>query len=461
MRRTYAPVLAACVAFQLLHLFLLPLVMSPDGLEYVALSRLFGQPDVLDQWVFFRMPLYPLILRATFEVFGENAVAAIVPGTALGFAGAWVVASELRHSAGSGTAAAVLAVLCLYPVLVAYQHAVLTEAGTFCVLAVVVALLLRLIRKGPSLVTIGLLACVLTAGYLYRATLLGVVPAAAAVVSLVLWRSRPAGSEPERSRTVMVMLAVSAAVVLVGLPLVASRVWSAQGRAARIQRALGHNLVLNLAQQGILRIDDPLLASARPAYETALATGEFLSLRPVPDAVAAALLIHAQNGDAVFSRTVVSNPGAYAAAALRVAAAFAGIAPSGENHLFTSNVLSLSVPDAKCVCPVDRRAEFQPFSKTGRRSPIHYMLKILYPLFRPFVVVGWLLTVVALVVGLRRLDLRLVAVSLVPLSFAAGHVLLLFGIDRYAVSTFPLALANLFAVSRWVLDGPRRKPARA
>lgn len=259
----------------------------------------------------------------------------------------------------------------------------------------------------------------------------------------------------------MATLAVSAAVIVGGLPFGASRVWSAEGRAARIQRALGHNLMLNLVQQGILRVDDPLLVAARPAYETALATGGVLSLRPVPDAVAAALLTHAQSGGAVFSRTIVSNPRAYSAAAPRVAAAFAGISPAGENHLFTSNVLSLSFPDAKCVCPRDRLAEFEPFSKAGRRSPVHYLLKILYPLYRPFVVAGWLLTVVALIVGLRRLDLRLVAVSLVPLSFAAGHVVLLFGIDRYAAPTFPLALANLFTVSRWLLDGSRLAPAPA
>src|SRR6185436_13117490 len=41
-KNVYRIALVACVVFQALHLLALPLVMSPDGLEYVALSERFG-----------------------------------------------------------------------------------------------------------------------------------------------------------------------------------------------------------------------------------------------------------------------------------------------------------------------------------------------------------------------------------------------------------------------------------
>ncbi|CEF48530.1 unnamed protein product [uncultured bacterium] len=449
--RIYRVALVAAAIFQILHLFLLPTVISPDGLEYISLSRLFGSSQAVEHWSFFRMPLYPLLLRATFASFGENATAAVVPGAILGFAGIWVLASELRRSASPIIGALVIVLLSLYPVLVAYQHTVLTEPGTFCVLAVVVALLLRMIRQGVSVATSSALAAALAIGYLYRATLLAVVPAAAVFVGTMAWRD-------ER----LAWRGVACALIVVCLPLIAWRAWNADGRQQQVSRAFGVDLLLNLAQHGILRDDDPLLAPVRLSYQAASSGRGMLSLRPVPDDVAEVLASHAESGSAIFVRAIRSNPGAALMAAVRTGAAFAGIrTATGENHLFTSNVLSLSVPDSKCVCPSDRRAAFdRAFAQPGRRSPMHYLLKALYPLYLPLVVVGWLFTLAALVVGFRRHDARLLAVSVVPVTFAAVHVALAFGIDRYAAPTFPLALANLCAVGHWIAR-PTSAPGRA
>jgi len=78
-KNVYRIALVACVVFQALHLLALPLVMSPDGLEYVALSERFGSAGFFEHWSYVRMPLYPLFLRASFDLFGRFPGAALFP----------------------------------------------------------------------------------------------------------------------------------------------------------------------------------------------------------------------------------------------------------------------------------------------------------------------------------------------------------------------------------------------
>jgi 4-amino-4-deoxy-L-arabinose transferase-like glycosyltransferase len=452
--RTYLIALFTSAIFQVVHLVFLPLVISPDGLEYVSLSRVLGSSEFLTHWGFFRMPLYPWLLRATFSAFGQNAITALIPGTALGFLGIWVLAFEVRRSAGPLFGAAVLVVLSIYPVLVAYQHTVLTEAGTFSLLAIIVALLLRLTRNGIRAVPVALLALALTAGYLFRATLIVIVPAAMALVCLVSWVEGHRSGAMIRSR--LVARGIVCALLVGCLPIASWRLWVANGRSVPVNRAFGYTLLLYLASERVISVDDPMMAAERTAYQAAITTARPLSVLALPEEVLTVLRAHEQDGTSIFRRVIRSNPRGYLIGAARTAIVFAGIrTSSSDNHLFTSNVLSLSVPQSKCVCPTEMRGEFdRAFRRSGSRTPLHYLLKILYPMYGPLVVLGWLFTVSALLIGMWRLDLRLLVVSVVPITFAIGHIALVFGLDRFAVPIFPIVLANLCVVGYWIAHPP-------
>ena len=432
----YRTALVACVAFHLLHLLALPLVMSPDGLEYVALSERFGSTGFFEHWSYVRMPLYPLFLRASFDVFGRFPGAALLPGTLLGLVGVWALAAEVRRRRGDLAGAAVLVFLSAYPVLVGYEHTVLTETGTFCALSIVAVLLSRLARTGISLTTMALLGATLAAAYLFRATTIAALPGVLLVVAVIAWRS--VESTPQ-SR-----LALAAGLlVIVGLPFATMRLWSAGGRDARIGSTFGYTLSYYLVAQGVLPAGE--LGDAAPAYEAAKAAAAARRSSLVEMSPIVAERLHRLDGKRLLSEAIVTNPLTYLTAVSRTALAFAGVPPRpSENHLFLSNVLSLSVPGSKCVCPdADQPAFARAFAQSGHRTPLHYLLKIFTPLYTALVMLGSALTLIGFAAGLRRADPALLACTAVPVAFAAAHAALLFGTDRFAMPVFPLALVNL------------------
>jgi 4-amino-4-deoxy-L-arabinose transferase-like glycosyltransferase len=435
-RNVYRAALAACAAFQVMHFLALPLVMSPDGLEYVALSERFGSSGFFEQWSYVRMPLYPLMLRGSFDLFGRTPGAALLPGALLGFIGAWVLAAEIGRARGELAGAAALVVLSAYPLLAGYEHTVLTETGTFCALSLVVVMLSRLARHGITFRTMVLLGVTLAVGYLFRATTIAVLPGVILVGAVIAYRS--IGST-HQSRLAL----VAGVLVVAGLPFAAMRLWSAGGRDARIGSAFGYTLTYYLAAHGMLRSGD--LGDAAAAYDKAkdAAAGQRTALVELSPIVAERL--HAVDGKRLLREAIVTTPRAYLAALSRTALVFAGVPPQGsENHLFLSNVLSLSVPGSKCVCPdADQPAFARTFAQAGHRTPVQYFLKIVTPLYAGFVILGAAATLVGFAVGLRRADPALLAGTAVPMAFAAAHVVLLLGSDRFAMPVFPLALANL------------------
>ena len=147
----------------------------------------------------------------------------------------------------------------------------------------------------------------------------------------------------------------------------------------------------------------------------------------------------------LFRDLIVDRPRAYFAAVFRTVLVFLGVPPHhSENTLFVSNVLSLSVPGSKCVCPEEDQGAFaNTFARTGQRTPIHYLLKIVTPAYVPLVMIGSGFTLFAFAVGARRGDPALLALTAVPVAFAAAHAMLLLGTDRFAMPVFPLALVNL------------------
>ena len=234
-------------------------------------------------------------------------------------------------------------------------------------------------------------------------------------------------------------------VAVAGLPYVTMRLWSAGGRDARIGSTFGYTLSYYLAAQGLLPLPSGDLGDATPAYNEAKAAAAARGASLVELSPVVAKRLQALDGKWLLREAMVTSPRAYLAALARTALVFAGVpVRSSENFLFVSNVSSLTVPGSKCVCPEADQPAFAPaFARPGQRTPLHYLVKLLVPVYVPLVMLGSALTIVGFVAGLSRRDPALLAYTAVPVAFAAAHVVLLLGTDRFAMPVFPLALANL------------------
>jgi hypothetical protein len=342
---------------------------------------------------------------------------------------------------------------------------VLTEAGVFCMLSLVVVLLSRLARAGITLGTMCLLGAALAAGYLFRATVLAVVPGVIVVIVVVCWRRLQHVNGIERRRLIATGLA--GLFIVIALPFATVALWSSGGRVARVGAVFGYTLLYYQAAHGIIPLASHPLDDATAEYETArrATSGKWLALVPISHTVAERL--HGAEGARLFWEVVVKTPAAYLAAVVRTGFVFVGVPQQGsENTLFISNALSLTAPGSKCICPEPEQAQFAvTFGRPGQRTPVHYLLKLLTPVYVPLVMIGWGCTLFAFGVGVRRADPVLLALTIVPVSFAGAHAVFLLGTDRFAMPAFPLALANLcvlslsYVFSRTTREHPSGHPA--
>ncbi len=173
------------VAFVLLvtfvHMMALPLIVSYDGMEYVHLANVFSGPSFLSNWNFYRTPLFPLALNGAFRLGGEQPEAALLVTTLFGLGGILVTGWTVRKIAGATTGAITLVLLVFYPILVGYEHMLLSETGIFFWLAL---LLYSLVCLAPGSGRIAMwvpcwTALVLALGYYWRPTILYLSPVAA------------------------------------------------------------------------------------------------------------------------------------------------------------------------------------------------------------------------------------------------------------------------------------------
>src|SRR5262249_7512436 len=125
--RIYRWTLIACGVLSLLHMLALPLVMSWDGFLYVQLADILGHPEHAPEWDYLRTPLFPLLLKVCWKLIGRQALSLALLNTTFGFLGAWLVGATVKQLKSPILGACTLLFVSLYPVLVAYEHCMLTE----------------------------------------------------------------------------------------------------------------------------------------------------------------------------------------------------------------------------------------------------------------------------------------------------------------------------------------------
>lgn len=124
--------------FCIAHVLALPLLVTFDGYSYAKLAEAIGTARFEQDWDYLRGPVFPLLLKASFGLFGRNALTVIALQSTLGFGGICLIGATLKRWGRPLEAAATVMVLSAFPTLVTYEHALLTEAGTFFFLALLV-----------------------------------------------------------------------------------------------------------------------------------------------------------------------------------------------------------------------------------------------------------------------------------------------------------------------------------
>ena len=440
------------------HVVGLPILVTYDGHWYVRLAAVLGTPRFAAEWDFLRGPLYPLLLKISFSIFGLRPAAVTILQAAMGFAGLWLVGDTLRRLGRRREAPVAVLLLGAFPTLIAYQHMLLTEAVSFFFLALLVRLAVV-----PSRSVFGRavsLTIALTLAYYYRSSFIWLAPACAAVFCL---SARDSLRSPGLSRSgYWKRIALSTAAVTLG-PFILAYPWA---RNPEVSRRTGESVLLyGLAKQAVIPPDSPLLGASGPPYRLAIAAagGERrIPLSGISDGteyvVAGALSRGPQTAPSVFREIIRTNPRGYLRGLARTTLMLSGLGGYGSDSAgFRTAVLSgagsVVHPGPPGFVPLGER-----FRQPTKLRALARGLDLLAPVCDVLVFLGAGASLVLLLIGLYRRDAGILGFTLLPLTFLALHALVLSSQDRMAVPVYPVLLANLVALPGW-LPAFRRKPA--
>lgn len=449
--------------FTLLHFIAVPIGITYDGLQYIHLADVIGSSHFVQQWVPPRAPLFPLTMKVAFWLVGRHALAPTLVSTTLGLTAVFFVGVIARRLCNARIGALAIVLATMYPTSVAYQHFVLTEAGTSFFLSALTVCLLSTPRNARNAWwKTAILALILSCGYYWRETVqtLAIITA---LLHVLIAIGHAAYST--RSGQISVRKGVLAAQFLTILlvPYAASSVWT-----HIVDTSIWKKMAFRqgLFRQAFVPPEDTTVVAAparyRQAIRESLVTGNFYSglrsdlLVDVLDKSASATAV--QDPQRQFVRGLYAYPGRYISAAARTAALFIGLpgALESENRIFRDQVLA-GTGSAIGDGPAEIRAEIAAqFHQRGSHSAVLTMLRALTLPYDRLIIVGSLLTVGGFLYGCVRRDLGLITVCAMPLCYVAFYVAILDSIDRYALPVYPAVLANCVIVPCRIVLGSRR-----
>jgi 4-amino-4-deoxy-L-arabinose transferase-like glycosyltransferase len=444
------------IVFHMVHAAALPTYFSYDSMQYAHLARVLFTPSFPSDWDLQRSPLYPLALRLSFILGGDQPQAAMLPGLLYGLAGILILGSIAKRVAGSMCGAVAILVLSAYPYLVSYEHIPLTEIGTFFFLALLVWILLGVSRAGPEhrlayRIPISA-ALVLALGFYHRPTIIYLAPVAAVLYVLImanpggravrpeeLWRALRKQARPLAVRGVVIVL----------LPWLLCYPWT---RIASRRIAEMKNVVLGygMAIQGVIPADDPRLGKLGPKYAEAMAeatTGGTLrteGLR-VGTYFQTILGIGVMVNKVGPARIVKDYPARYLRGYIRTLIVYMGYPRfpiESESEPFSTGVFGQWPASYTLDKSLGwREVEEFPAQVYGGGAALGTWLHRLSPFYTWLVLCSTFGSLVWFVISVFKGDTVAMTMTGVPLGYLVLHALTLMSVSRYPFPTYPLLLA--------------------
>jgi hypothetical protein len=442
---TFWLALAFCIAMAFVHLISLPIVVTYDGLGYIDMADVLGSARFPRDWLENRTPLYPALLKISFWLFGRQPLAAMFVGTSMAAAGIVILGFAIRRIAGSTAAAALMVLLSLFPTLIAYEHCILTEAGTFFFFAVLVAaaLWIPLSRSALNWKT-GALALALTVGFYWRQNLLALAPVLALVIVVDALRLHwPAGWR-ERS------LLLARAACVIALPYLLSKPWDRYSDPALVTDI---TLKQGIVRQALLPPDDPVAAPCRAEYESAIADsmsgGNFYSgvawrrLNAVSPKCFGQFSL--RETPRLFLSLVRKYPGRYLAGFGRTVLFFSGFPGSeSDNRSYRDLVFSRTLNGSKISDgpePLHTRISEQ-FRQNSTQSVVLRLLRALFMPYDLLVIASVFIGAGVLIWSLAVRDCPSFILSALPLWYLLCYAVFLVSIDRFMVPVYPVLISG-------------------
>ena len=433
--RVFVTAVLVYAALRLLTMSALPLIVSFDSIHYVNLSEILDGRRPWEEWDYFRAPGFPFYLLIVARALGLSAAAFVGMNTLLGIVAASCLAVIVRRRAGRWAAVCCLAVLFAYPLMVGYEHVLLTEVTSTCLIAAV--LCLSSTRTAAILPQALLVGTVIGLGWMIRQTAVALVPVAAILVALVHLRDR---------RRVMTCLLALAGVT--GAYAGVTQKWAA--RAARYETGgMGHLFFIGVVNYGLIDSSLPEFAPAKAAYDE-LRRAEpdtsdigYTDLKIMGIRAEALRSFKAKEGS-IALRSVLHEPIGYLGAVAKNLRLMYGLSQSkSENANWPIAGMTREVDEygnIRVGPPLREKADSL-FKTPFKRGAVARGYARLIGLYRVFVAGAAAITLLGGLWMLWRRAWVGALLNLTPHYLIALHAALLTGIDRYAYPMYPAMLA--------------------
>ena len=450
-KQIYGWAIVFAVAFAFAHFISLPIGVTYDGFQYLDGADVLGSSRFPEEWWRNRTPLYSLVLKLSFSLFGKQALAAVLVSTAMGLGTVLLLGRAARIMAGEWCGAIVLVFLSLFPTGVAYQHLILTETGSsfFIALLISVALLQPKTERAAWRQAL-LFSGVLAIGYYWRQLLLDLAPLAALVWIVSNWRFVRPGASWRQLRWDRIGLAV---VLVVAAPIFVSHFWDPfADRAGLAEVTMRQSIV----RQALLAPSDPVIGEHKAEYIQAVREsskdGNFFSgvrndlFDPLLDHLFGARPVGTGDTRRIFISGVLHYPSRYLGGVFRTAALFMGArATVNENRIFREQILSPTWTGAKIGDgpPKVQAGIKEQFRQLTTSSAILQVLWRLSSVYDLLLMVANVAAAVAIPYAVLTRNYKLFAMAAFPVVYLALYAAILASIDRFAVPAYPATLTIL------------------
>lgn len=453
----YRCAIAFVLLFWLAHLMALPLEITYDGLGYIDLSDVLGSSRFPADWNSTRTPLFPVSLKVAFWVLGRHATTAIFVPAVYALAGILLLGISVRRVAGNLAASTAMVLASLFPTLIAYEHCVLTESGSFFFVALVLSILLW--RPKRLWVWTVSLTLALAVGYYWRQNILTLVPIAAVVsVAIIGGQFREVFRKAWSARRISSLYPAWPVLphvlcVLIG-PFLLSSFWSPYLHSAALRDT---TLKQGTLRQALLPPEDPFVGPYRDDYYAAIRAslyhrnfisgmrwglltelGEKIWARPMPEPV-----------PQFFGNLIKENPGRYLNGLGRTLVFFAGWnGAESDNRIYRDQILSGAMAGALISAgPEPLRSRIaHDFEQRTTPCVVGSLIRGFIPVYEPLLIAASFITVLGLLIAIVRRDLLLFTFCAIPVIYALGYAVLLVSLDRFMVPVYPISLANTIIV---------------
>jgi len=451
--------MSVTILFTFVHVAALPLVVSYDGMEYAHLANVLLSQPLVPNWDFLRTPLLPLVLKAMFEIAGEQQHAALLVTAMFGLGGVLLMGSAVRQIVGSIGGAAALILMACYPILIGYQHMLLSETGTFFFLALLLRCLVSFNQSAnrQSLMFPLVIATTLVFGYYWRPTILYLSPFVAIVYVLVILAPSPGSPRPYTEMLHSFRQRIpqcAAGTLLIGIgPWLGAYPWL----AVAPQKGPDVALPIGAFKQALIPPGDPSLGSLNARYEIAVQNCSpngrlsFAGLRavgPNSDLMQSVVGVVRRIG---MGHLILKYPFRYVAGVVRTAIFFLGLRgypEEDENSFFSHAVFRDWPPGQTLEEAVGWNKSIDQFAPEGYSGGggLGRVLDALFPVYSWGILAASSLSFGWLICSVWKANAVGITMAGVPLAFLLLHALVLLTAVRYVVPIQPLFLANLVTV---------------